>query len=131
MTSRIRAIQAYRPRVKIERTVQMKEVVGYIAGRTGFNTGEILGVLAELRDAIVFFNQDGYGVKLEMLGTFLPNIRLDGTFDVQYRLDKSLRNGLNQDEFHGTILNRGNIGKTAAELVAQWNEEHPDDPVEE
>ena len=130
MTSRIRAIQAYRPRVKIERTVQMEELVRFIAGHTGLNTGEILNVLAELRDAIIFFNRDGYGVKLEMLGTFLPNIRLDGTFDVQYRLDKSLRNGLNQGQFNGTILNRGNIGKTADELVAQWNEEHPDDPVE-
>ena len=83
------------------------------------------------KTGIVFFNQDGYGVKLEMLGTFLPNIRLDGTFDVQYRLDRSLRNGLNRDKFHGTILNRGNIGKTADELVAQWNAEHPDDLVKE
>ena len=131
MTSRIRAIQAYRPRVKLERTVQMEELVGHIASRTGLNTSEILGALAELRDAIIFFNRSGYGVKLEMLGTFLPNIRLDGTFDVQYRLDRSLRNGLNRGKFHGTILNRGNIGKTADELVAQWNEEHPDDQVED
>ena len=35
MTSRIRAIQAYRPRVKIERTVQLDELVRYIAGHTG------------------------------------------------------------------------------------------------
>jgi hypothetical protein len=37
--------------------------------------------------------------------------------------------GLNQGTFDGTVLNQGNIGKTADELVAQWNAEHPDDPV--
>jgi hypothetical protein len=31
--------------------------------------------------------------------------------------------------FTGTILNREYIGKTAAELVAKWNEDNPEDPV--
>ena len=31
--------------------------------------------------------------------------------------------------FTGTIANRDNIGKTSAELVSRWNEEHPDDQV--
>lgn len=44
-------------------------------------------MLAEIYDAIVFFNRSGYGVKLEGLGTYLPNIRLNGTLDVQHRLD--------------------------------------------
>jgi len=35
----------------------------------------------------------------------------------------------NQREFGGTIMNRKNIGKSADELVALWNETHPDDPV--
>jgi hypothetical protein len=84
--------------------------------------------LAELHDAIVWFNRTGRGVKLEGLGTYLPNIRLDGTFDVQHRLDWGLRRALNRPEFKGTILNRRNIGKTPDELVAQWNEDHPEDP---
>ena len=29
------------------------------------------------------------------------------------------------------VKNHANMTKTSAELVAQWNEEHPDDPVEE
>jgi len=33
-------------------------------------------------------------------------------------------------DFRGEIGNRDMIGKTADELVARWNEEHPDDPVE-
>ena len=30
----------------------------------------------------------------------------------------------------GYIINAENIGKSSDELVAMWNEAHPDDPVE-
>ena len=86
-------------------------------------------MLLELRDAILFFNNQGYGVKLEGLGTFLPNIELDGTFDVQYRADVALKRGLNAGNFSGKIKNRRNIGKSPEELAAMWNAAHPDDPV--
>ncbi|MDY7041158.1 MAG: hypothetical protein SVX38_09880 [Chloroflexota bacterium] len=129
MASRIRAINAYRPRIKLGRTAQFDELVAHIASRTSLNTGEIIMVLMELRDAVIFFNRDGRGVKLEGLGTYLPNMQLDGSFDVQHRLDRSIKRALNTREFWGTILNRKNVGKTPDELVAQWNVEHPDDPV--
>ena len=32
-------------------------------------------------------------------------------------------------EYGGTILNRDNAGLSVAEVVARWDEEHPDDPV--
>jgi hypothetical protein len=55
---------------------------------------------------------------------------LDGGFDVQHRLDPAIKDGLNAPgTFTGSITNRQHIGKTADELVALWNAEHPDDPV--
>ena len=36
-----------------------------IASRTSLNRDEIFNVFVDLGDAIVFFNQDGYGGKLE------------------------------------------------------------------
>lgn len=130
MASRIKAINAYRPRIKLGPTVQFDELVAHIANRTSLNTGGIIMVLMELRDAVIFFNREGRGVKLEGLGTYLPNIQLDGAFDVQHRLNRDIKRALNTREFWGTILNRGNVGKTPDELVAQWNAEHPDDPVQ-
>ncbi len=129
MASRIKAIQAYRPRIKIERTVHTDELVEYISSRTGYDKGDVIHMLTLLHNAIVSFNRYGQGVKLEELGTYLPNIRLDGTFDVQHRLDWGLRRDLNSGNFRGKIINRRNIGKTADELVAQWNVDHPKDPV--
>lgn len=129
MASWIKIINEYRPRVELRRTVQRPELSEYIARRTGLNEGEIIMMLLELRDAILFFNNQGYGVKLEGLGTFLPNIELDGTFDVQYRADVALKRGLNAGNFSGKINNRRNIGKPPEELAAMWNAAHPDDPV--
>jgi hypothetical protein len=112
------------------KTAQLDELVSYLADRTGLNEGEIRLVMTELRDAVVFFNRTGRGVKLEGLGTYAPKIDLEGNFGVSHRLDSRIRDDLNAPgTFGGTIINRENIGKTSDELVALWNEEYPDDPV--
>jgi len=86
-------------------------------------------VLEELSDAVTFFNRQGQGVKLVKLGTYLSKIALDGKFGASHRLDKAIKNGLNAPgAFIGDIANRGNIGKTPDDLVAQWNAQHPEDP---
>lgn len=129
MTSRIKAINAYRPRLELGRTVQTDELVNYVAGRTGLNASELVMALMEVRDAIIYYNRMGRGVKVAGLGTYLPSIQLDGTLDVEHRLDKSIKRGLNEKKYVGHILNQKYIGKTSDDLVAVWNVEHPDDPV--
>ena len=131
MAKRIQAIGAYRPKVKLGRTVQMAELVGYVAERTGLNEGELSIALKELRDAVAFFNLAGRAVKLEGLGTYAPKVGLDGVFDVAHRTAKQIKNRLNTpDAFSGDIVNRDMIGKTSDDLVARWGNEHPGDPVE-
>jgi hypothetical protein len=129
MASRIAVLNHYRPRIKFGRTVQRRELVEYIAQGTGLNEGEVILVLMELRDAIVHYNSYGRGVKLEGLGTYLPNINFQGVYDVAHRLDKDLKRGLNSATGHPDLINRKYIGKTSNELVALWNAAHPDDPV--
>ena len=85
----------------------------------------------ELRDHIIEFVRCGRSVKVEGLGTWSPNVSLDGTLDIQYRANTALTNGLNAPgTFSGRIMNRENIGKTADELVAMWNAANPTDLVE-
>ena len=72
----------------------------------------------------------GRAVKVDGLGTFTPNIDLDGYFAVSFRADPSMNHGLNlPGTFSGTIRNREFIGKTSDELVNRWNEEHAEDQV--
>jgi hypothetical protein len=130
MASRIKAINAYMPRIELGRRAEMDELIDLIAARTGLNEGEIRQVLLEMRDSVLFYNLQGRAVKLEGLGTYTPVIQLDGDFKVGHRADVALKKGLNAPgEFRGDIENSENIGKTGDELVAMWNEDHSDDPV--
>jgi nucleoid DNA-binding protein len=130
MASRITAINAYRPRIEAGNTVQKPELIRQLARATGLNEGTTDLSMKELRDMIIESLRAGRGVKVEGLGTWLPNIDVAGQFDVQYRMDSFLKNALNVEGiFTGTIINRENIGKTSDELVALWNTDHPEDPV--
>ena len=130
MAQKITAINAYRPRIEAGNTVQKHELIRQLSRATGLNEGTTDLSIKELRDIIIESLRAGRGVKVDGLGTWLPNVGLDGTFDVQYRMDSFLKNQLNiTGIFTGTIINRENIGKTSEDLVAKWNEEHPDDQV--
>jgi len=130
MANKLKAMNAYRPKIALGATVQKAELLRHIAGRTGINEGTLDYAMREVRDAIISYGQSGRGVKIEGLGTYLPNIGLDGAFNVDYRQAPDIKNGLNTPgAFTGQIENKDNIGKTADELVALWNQEHPDDPV--
>ena len=130
MTSRIKAINARRPKIALGKTVQTEELVRYIADRTNLNKSVVALMAGQLSDAVIFFNSTGRGVKIDGLGTYLPGVELDGTFTVDHRLDPDIKNGLNAlNMFTGIIDNRENVGKTPDELVAQWNEGNPLDPV--
>ena len=130
MTSKIAAISSYRPRIETGNTVQKNELVRQLARATGLNESTSDLAFKEVRDMIIENLRAGRGVKIEGLGTWLPNIDLQGNFDVQYRIDPFLKNAINTPgTFVGTILNRENIGKTVEELIAMWNTDHPENPV--
>ena len=131
MASRIQAINTYRPKLKRGCTVGFDELVAYLTGHSGVTEGQIIRVLYLLADAVVFYGQVGRGVRLPGLGTYLPNLRPDGTWNVEHRQDRELKNRLNREShFSGTVLNKENLGKSPDELVALWNQIHPEDPVE-
>ncbi len=132
MVRKITAIRKYRPEIERQPTKQMPQVVESIVMRTGLNKGEILFVLYELHDAILDAHRDGQAVKIEGLGTFTPTIRVDGSLDIVFRPEAEMLRQLNDTtKFHAKILNKSNIGKSVDELAAQWNAEHPDEPIEE
>jgi hypothetical protein len=131
MAKKITAIRRYRPEIKRGRTRQTWHLVQDMARGTSLNEGSIRHVVYDLRDAILSAHRTGLAVKIEGLGTFTPTIRLDGSLDILFRPDPDMLRQLNDPtKFYAKILNKANIGKSADELVAQWNTEHPDDPVE-
>jgi nucleoid DNA-binding protein len=132
MTSRIAAIKATRPQIDLDPTLSTQLLIEHIAGRTGLNAGEVMLMAYELCDALSMFLSMGQPIHLEKVGTFTPDVRVDGTIFVHFRPGPELKRRLNApDAFSGRLRNRQNIGKTSDDLVTQWNGEHPDDRVEE
>src|SRR5262245_28689939 len=130
MASRISALNRYRPQIEYGETADWREVARHIAKHTGLSPVDVIRVLLELHGAMIYFLSQGRGVKLEGLGTYLPNINYRGVFDVAHRLDRRLKRTLNiKGTFSGRIRNKKNIGKTTEEIIVLWNKEHPNESV--
>ena len=130
MAKKITAIRKYRPEIKRMRTMQTETLMEHLVQRTALSQGAVLQVVYELRDELLMAHRKGQAVKIEGLGTFTPTIRANGQLDVLFRPDPRLLRDLNNKTLYANILNKDSIGKSADELVARWNMEHPDDPVE-
>jgi len=130
MAPRIKAVNAFRPRIEQGNTVQKPELIRAVSRATSLVEGTVDQAVKEVRDQIIEFCRSGRAVKVDGLGTFTPSIDLEGYFSISFRADPAMNYGLNlPGTFSGTILNREHLGKTADELVQKWNLEHPDDPV--
>ena len=130
MTERIRAIKENCPSVVVSRRVELEEIAQQISEKCAIAASDVRHVLEELRNAVLYFVGTGASVKLDGLGTYSPGIDLEGQLRVNHRPDRYLTVRINlPGAFHGTIRNRGNIGRTQDELVDIWNETHPEAPV--
>jgi hypothetical protein len=121
MAHRIKAVNAYRPRIEQGSTVQKPELIRAVSRATSLVEGSVDQAVKEVRDQIVEFCRAGRAVKVDELGTFTPTLDLEGYFAIAFRADPSMSYNLNMP---GTFS-----GKTSNELIARWNEEHGDDPV--
>ena len=131
MTHRIKAINAYRPRVDQGNTVQKPELIRRLSRATSLVEGSVELAMKELRDQLIEYCRSGRAVKVDGLGIWTPTMGLDGKLRIQYRPDPAFGYGLNlPGVFTGKIINHENIGKTSDDLVNRWNEDHPDNMVE-
>jgi hypothetical protein len=132
MAKRITAIRRYKPEIERKPTLQMPDIIHDMTRATGLSHGVIVHVVYQLQEAILEAHRDGRALKMEGLGTFTPMIRTDGSLDIVFRPHVDMLRQLNDmTQFHVMILNKANIGQSSDELVAQWNKDHPDDPVED
>jgi len=130
MASRISVLNHYRPQIEYGKTAEWREVADFMADQSTLSQADVIGVLTGLQAAVIHFAGQGRGVRLKGLGTYLPSINYGGELSMSYRLDVDLKRELNNGSFQGKIRNRGHIGKKVDDVLALWNEEHPDDPVE-
>jgi hypothetical protein len=129
MATRIRAIRAYRPEFEQGPTFNTKEVAELMARRTNLDLGEVLQFAHELCGVLVHAHRLGAAVKIDGLGTFTPTLR-KGRVETVFRAEPALKQLLNDPKnLRVAIRNQESLGKSAEELIARWNAEHPEDPV--
>ena len=58
-----------------------------------------------------------------------PTSKKDGSIDIDVRVNPDLDKSVNAG-FRGKWVNAENVGKSEAEIVALWNQAHPDNPIE-
>ena len=131
MAKLLQAVNQYGPKLSLNPTAQLKRIAEWIAMRTGLNTSEVLMVLQELHEALLFFTRDGTPVKLPGIGTFTPSISRTGKFNMNLRADIGLKNGLNSPgTYTGQIMRKDRIGFTDQQYKDIWDNEHPSDLLE-
>jgi nucleoid DNA-binding protein len=130
MALKIKAFGIIRPRLKMGKPVRVREIAKYIADRTSLNSGEIKNVIDELHDTVVHFCMQGRTVIFEGLGRYSPKLSIFGDIGIKHVTAKEIKKSVNDIEvYKGTIINRENIVGTVDELVAIWNDQHPEDPI--
>lgn len=130
MATLLQAVVAYGPELDLNRLAELSQIAEWMSSRTGLNKSEIVMMLQELNDAIIYFNKNGIPVQLPGVGIFRPSINGKGKLRVTFRPDVSLGKALNAPgAYLGEIKNRQNIGLTNLELKALWDADHPTDPL--
>ncbi|MBK6769819.1 MAG: hypothetical protein IPG72_12550 [Ardenticatenales bacterium] len=131
MTSWIKAINAYRPRLSGAPPMEIDELAARLSIGTLVTQPIAQMVLQELARELAEQLSAGVRVRLPGIGIFSPHIRLDGSMYPSVRLDKSLRAAVSHvDAFHGGVVRRESIGMDMAALKERWDREHPDDPMD-
>ena len=76
MAHRIQAINAFRPRIELGKTVQKPALLRAVSRATSLVEGTVDMAIKEMRDQIIEICRSGRAVKVEGLGRFEPVIDL-------------------------------------------------------
>lgn len=126
-------INQLRPKIVSQGIADLEEMAQRVAKNTTYNTEEIYSILRLYVQETNAALQAGETVKMDRLLKVSPNMKVGGKVNVSLRGDRGAIAGLNNPLLWtgDKVTNHANMAKTSDELVAQWDEEHPDDLVEE
>lgn len=130
MAKKIQAWAAYGPKIALGTPMKPEELIENIVAATNQSRGSVLAVLAELDVQTEAGLKAGRIVQLPNGTHYEPIGKKDGSVDIDVRVNPDLDKKVNAG-FRGTWVNSGNIGKNEAEIIALWNEAHPEDPIED
>ena len=129
MAKKIQAWTEFGPRLELTDPMTRDELIENIIAATNQSRGSVLAVLSELDVQIEAGLKAGRIVQMPNGTHYKPTGKRDGSVNIDVRVNPDLDKRVNID-FRGKWRNGGSIGMTEAEIIALWDEAHPDDPVE-
>ncbi len=131
MAKRIVVVNQLRPKIISQGVVNLAEMAERMAKNTTYNPQELYGMLLLNVREILAALQAGETVKIDGLLTLSPNMKVGGEVDLSLRGNREAVASLNNPRLWtaAKVNNHANLTKNSDELVAEWNEAHPDDPV--
>lgn len=129
MAKKIQAWVEFGPRIELAAPMTSNELIDNIVAATNQSRGSVLAVLSELDVQTEAALKAGRIIHMPNGTHYKPTGKKDGSIDIDVRVNPDLDKRVNSG-FHGKWVNSANIGKSEAEIIALWNEKHPDDLVE-
>ena len=130
MAKLLQAVAAYGPRIDLMQAADPKDFMETITRRTTLSAGVVKNVQESEIETLIGMLKEGRPVHTGV-AIFTPSVDLDGNLNINVRVDKRMLAALNAPgAFNGRFKNRENIGKTSRELAELWDEDHPEDPVQ-
>ena len=128
MAKPIQAWASLGPRIALTDPMTEAEMIDNIVAATNQSKGSVLAVLSELDVQIESGLKAGRIIYLPNGTHFEPIGKKDGSVSVGVRIHTGLNRRINAG-FRGKWINSQNIGKSEDEIVALWNELHPNDLI--
>ncbi len=128
MAKKIQAWTEFGPRLEPVAPMTAEEIIENIVAATNQSKGSVLAMLAELDVQSESGLKAGRIVQMPNGTHYRPVGKSDGSVDINVRVNPDLDKQVNSG-FRGQWRNAENIGKTEAEIIALWNQKHPDDLI--
>ena len=130
MAKLIQAFSTYCPRIQLVEAATPQCFMDVITQRTTLSPGVVKNVQESEVEALTGFLKEGRPIHTGV-AIFTPTIDRHGNFSVNVRVDKRIVAALNAPgAFRGKVNNLMNIGRSTADIVGLWNQEHPEDLIE-
>jgi len=129
MAKLIQAFSKYCPKIGLGEAANPKRFMELITQRTTLSAGVVKNVQESEVETLIGLLKEGRSVHTG-IAIFRPTIDAQGNLSVSVRVDKRITAALNvPGAFTGKVNNGANTGKTTAEFVGMWNEDHPEDMI--
>ena len=131
MANKLAVINQLRPRILTQEVVDLEKIAKRISKNTTYNAEELYGMLRLFTNEANAALQAGETIKIDGLLSLVPNMRVGGEVDLAIRGDRGAIANLNNPQLWtaGKVSNHEHLTKTSEQIIAFWNEQHPDDPV--